>query len=469
MEQTPTQIDFAQYHQPALENGEYRVTVSQTLNINGNETQLGGRSRSVAEFFVAGERFRINPSEIGTVFPPNNSLGDHGNVLPHILLTRDTLPWERKAIPEDPDTPWMGLLVVHEEEQNLVRTDVVALGELIPAATGPQYFPGLGGLEPGQQATDRVQVLDIQRGLLESILPDRQSLRYLSHTRQGRDGEGRPVGQDRAALVANRLSERGAANTVYLVSLETRYGTDGLFGYQGAGEADAIRMVLLYSWQFTSTERFAVTASFLAGVSNLPESILVRMQVLTGREFFTRSSFAEALANEAGLTAQELANNQAIIFREFAFGDFAGILKHLNQDAPSLRLPDVGNAETDSFLQMGFYPLPHELRQGEQTVSWYHGPLSPRSNTETANFPIAAADTLLRYYDVNGMFDVSYASAWELGRLLALQNTQFSTTLYQWKRQYAKCLNQKQQLIDQSTGHLQGAAGRIHYPQSLKV
>jgi hypothetical protein len=31
-------------------------------------------------------------------FPPDGSLGEHSNVLPHIILNRSTLPWERPAI-----------------------------------------------------------------------------------------------------------------------------------------------------------------------------------------------------------------------------------------------------------------------------------------------------------------------------------------------------------------------------------
>ncbi len=33
------------------------------------------------------------------------------------------------------------------------------------------------------------------------------------------------------------------------------------------------------------------------------------------------------------------------------------------------------------------------------------------------------------------MFDVSYAAAWQLGRLLALQSNNFAETLYNWKRE----------------------------------
>ena len=65
---------------------------------------------------MAGERFHILPEHIHAAFPPAHSLGDHSNVLPHLMLARTTLPWERESISGDPDTPWLVLLVIHENE-----------------------------------------------------------------------------------------------------------------------------------------------------------------------------------------------------------------------------------------------------------------------------------------------------------------------------------------------------------------
>jgi hypothetical protein len=66
-------------------------------------------------------------------------------------------------------------------------------------------------------------------------------------------------------------------------------------------------------------------------------------------------------------------------------------------------------------LAMGCVPLPHAMRHGNKTVSWYRGPLVPGKNTTTeVSLPIRAADELIYYDDAYGMFDVSYAAAWEL-------------------------------------------------------
>ena len=53
------------------------------------------------------------------------------------------------------------------------------------------------------------------------------------------------------------------------------------------------------------------------------------------------------------------------------------------------------------------------------------------------------------------MLDVSYAAAWELGRIMCLRDKNFSTGLFNWKRDYAHRLHEAQQRNRAS--HLQSA------------
>ncbi|MEM9685981.1 MAG: hypothetical protein AAF934_03565 [Bacteroidota bacterium] len=468
MSTTPTYIDFIQYHQPALESGEYRVTIDQTLDDTGSK--ISSQNYQITKtFYVSGERFHILPEHIKSAFPPPHSLGAHSNVFPHLMLSRNTLPWEREAVPGATATPWMALLVIHESEAGDVTEATVTLSDLTTASSVSPFFPGISDLEPGQTSDMKVAVVDIKKSLLDQILPDQQALNFLTHIRQGKDGDtsnATIVGEDLAVLIANRLPESGATSTVYLVSLEDRYAVGGTFDHDAnAGDDDMIRLVKLHSWSFTSTEHFKISTTFLDKASDLSSAIKTKLEVLKDQEFFTRADFENALTGDAGLSAQEFSDNEAAIFADFAYGDFAMILKHLDRTTETLRLPDV-NATANPYLQSGFYPLPHKLRGGEQTVSWYHGPLSPDSNAESISFPAEGSDALLRYYEAISMFDVSYAAAWELGRLLALQNTRFSTELYQWKRSYAKAVARQDQITAHSATHLHGG-NRDHATEAL--
>lgn len=93
-------------------------------------------------------------------------------------------------------------------------------------------------------------------------------------------------------------------------------------------------------------------------------------------------------------------------------------------------------------------PLPHYLRQGGKTFSWYHSPLVPGENSTNlslSQLSVRSADQLIAYNPNTGLFDISYAAAWQLGQLLALQDKQFATNLFNWKRTNAQKLAQNNQ------------------------
>ena len=134
---------------------------------------------------------------------------------------------------------------------------------------------------------------------------------------------------------------------------------------------------------------------------------------------------------------------------------FSGYLEHLDV-GPLLRMPDAAPdkpTEEDQTvaqaLAMGYTALDHDTRYGDRTVSWYRGPFVPCSvpltdqvplppigedGAPTGIAPLATADEALRYDPTTGIFDVSYAAAWQLGRLMALQDKSFSLALLAWKR-----------------------------------
>ena len=444
----PTKIDFSPHHKPTLDAGEYSLTVNQELTGTDATNAFTETIETTSTFYIAGERFQIKPSEIGAVFPPNHSTGDYRNVLPHITLRRSTLPWERRTSPDDDETPWLTLIVIHESDEKSVQVNTVPRSEL------DAFYPP----NPAE-TSDKVRVLDIKAGLAGKLVRGKSSLRHQAHVRQGKNDAGDQVGEELAVLVASRLPRKGERNTVYLTSMEDRFssGADGSFHKTGPSSSFGSRFVVLHSWSFTATEHFKVSTHLPTGTEALDAAVETKLKKLTGEDYYTEDDFEAALKEKAGFTDAEFNTNKEVIYRHFEFGDFASILKHLDRTTKNLRIPDTTDATLNPYLAMGFYPLPHQFREGSKSASWYHGPLAPKSNAETFSFPVQSSDQLVRFYEENGMFDVSYASAWELGRLLALQNTHFSTQLYQWKRRYAKKLNQHEQIDGHDISHLQGS------------
>lgn len=115
--------------------------------------------------------------------------------------------------------------------------------------------------------------------------------------------------------------------------------------------------------------------------------------------------------------------------------DFRVLFEGLSADA--LRILPQGNIseQTQCLLERGYVPMNHYLRDGGKTVSWYHGPLRPW-NIEVSSEPYRwFSDSGLIYDPKLEMFDVSISAAFQLGRMLALQNGAFSSSLVQFREQ----------------------------------
>lgn len=374
MTNTATKIQFIEFHQPPLKSGEYQITVEQEVKA-GEGDKIYPQTR---KFAVLGHRYApLTAADIFAVFPAAGSLGEHFNVLPHITFNRSTLPWERSVDNVDQDdnkTKLPWLALLVFRESEKPEPKSLTLEDLKNTNSDDAKFPDWTD-EPGEQPQDQVSVIDVPKSLLETIIPKRADLPYQGHVRQAKDNQGKPTDKEQATFIANRLPKPGETTTVHLVSLENRYPEDGEFDYQGATDKDLIRLISLKSWSFTC-----------------------------------------------------IAKEQT----------FTEILQNLNLAPNTLRLPETSNKTAEDYLKMGYVPLSHGLRQGEKTVSWYHGPLSPGENENKLEESVEAADALVRYEESNGLFDSSYAAAWQLGRLVILKNQSIAVQLYNWKQTYSQ-------------------------------
>ena len=278
-------IAFPGHRRPAVEGGDYEITLAQTVTVEptGEEPRAAETFTVTRGFTVAGERFALPPSAIRSMFPPPGSLGDHGNALPHIILERPTLPWERHpctAGEEQP--PWLALLLFAEDERP--EPKVKTLGTV---AGDDPYLPALV-MEGHQTPDDPVTVIDVAKGLLAEILPGYDDLALLAHVRSG-DGD------DAAVVACGRLPIAGATSTVHLVSLEHRFHAVGSGPPEldtGTGGPDSlVRLISLASWRFAcigESQTFSALVRDLArrgGTYRLPDTGLPEADHFLGQGF----------------------------------------------------------------------------------------------------------------------------------------------------------------------------------------
>ena len=388
-------IKFVGYYQTPMNAGTYDVTATLT-----EPKALRLEVETSVKLHVAGPRYFIPPSEVHSVFPPENGEGDYNNVLPHVVLNRCTLPWERLVASTGDDAleqiPFLALLVFTEDEE--------ANGDVMPPIT--ITVEDLGApLEPGEKPTDKVNVIDVRRSVLEHIMPTGEELRLLTHGRE-RTQNGGP--HKRAVVIANRLparplpsdneAEQERRNIAHLVMLENRYewdpaGKKWSFAFDPAtGVDDPVRLVSLKSWQFTCTKD---------------------KPTLRGR-----------LLGEA-----------------FSF------------DTLRVPEPSTPTGASEMLRSMSYAALPYHLRSGDRTHTLYHGPLvaALRNGGLGADVP-ASAEGLVRFLKDEGIFDVSLAAAWQLGRLLMLRDQSVAMEYFGWRRRHAQLRAKAATWVD--SGHL---------------
>ncbi len=462
---------FIQHHLPGLDAGEYALEVKHEFASDGtSDTDIpGGKDITDSlwyKFAVQGPQFSLDPTVVQSVFPPDGSLGEFSNVLPHVVLTKETLPWLRKpvggktdldtgAFPDDQhvnhdlDIPsWLAVMIFTEADftplelkNTTVSTFFKAVDENGDAFISPVYGDTMDNQPPWFNPNDPCQAIKIPIGVFSSMAPSLADLFMMANVRKVEMGS-KPAspGADindlgtYSIVMGNRIPVAGQRHLAVLVSLENM--ADFLPDHNGVASPSITSDIknallpVLANWRFISdgdSYRFDHLLKSLNGA--VP----------------TDSVGLEALPNAR--------------------------LKMYPKDGAT---PPAG-AASDA-INLGYIPVQHSTRNGVTTASWYRGPLAPyafnpdnakqalnllKTQNGVTTPAVYDADALLRLDPATGLFDVSYASAWQLGRLLALQDKSNSINMYQWKRTNASSvvLNMEAGIIEETFKDILNNAG----------
>lgn len=445
MSESKTQVTFVQNEIPPLEPGHYTITVKQEVKLDNDSNDADKNFTITRRFAVAGERFQFDPSEIASVFPPDQADGEFYGILPYVVFNRRTLPWERQSLLPDKGTesdkaPWLCILLINEDElyysyansdckiepHNRTVIDLIEEGKdvygsgVTDKGQLPAHFisyPNINRLGYGERPDDRCMTIDIPLDLFNKIAPCKDDLPHLAHARildttntedlpkSSSINTGLPtiecslVMGNRIANSNNKTNADESKSYVFLVSIENM--GEYLPGFEGTSsskipkDTEFVRLVTYRNWSFTSNK---MDKAFLKLLENLNISSL--QYPLDDNEKPTEEQVKDALINQANDKLSE---------------DTANVLLH--------------NA-----LMMGYVPMEHHLRHGGQTISWYRGPLVPYPVKNGSLGFVSCPDAANQYNPYTGMFDVSYGAAWQLGQLLALENPGYARALYNWKR-----------------------------------
>lgn len=391
-------LRLAPAHVPPLPAGEYCVTVLQRVKSRdkaGTCPEFEQRQR----FHVAAPRMALSPQDVYAVYPPDGAVGDFGACLPQVVLSRRSLPWERSLQapggPDDQPRPWMALLLLNEGD--FPGMEAGSLDELVKSVPVEEVFG-----EPYPWERDGAcRCLDLPPALFRRLAPRREELPYLAHVRV----------LSTADMDAAGLADRDAHD-----------GGDAGAAASAAGDGQAWLSV--------------VVANRLPG----PGENLLCLVSLEGREEWLGQSPGREADAEPPLRLVVLASSRFI--HEPGGPSFHTLAQGL--DVGPLRLAPTSsggapNADLAAALARGYTALRHHGRTGREMVSWYRGPLVPPvPDSPAAPRFHRSADAALRYDPELGMLDVSYAVAWELGRLLGLRDRGFIEALAALRQGYLR-------------------------------
>lgn len=316
--------------EPAWAAGQHTLEAEQTADEKvGNTTLHQVTAADSFVFEVVAPELGLEADDVLAAYPPPESEEANDLMLPHVVLRRRTLPWERGGPGGE---PWVALLLFSESESASITQ---------------------------QSETPPYQTLRVKRSLLHRVMPRRGELPYLCHGRE-LNSEDRVKQKDDDGFVSivlgNRLPVAGSKNLCVLVSLKDRFTDDDVFipsNFPSSSPDAWVDLVALYSWTFTAGKG----------------------------------------------------------------GDFEEIIKKV----PPARL---GNGIGD---EVGYLPLQHRDREGNVTPGLYRGPCVPLPLQRAPDIALSTADAL--GVTPGGEAVLSYASAFELGRLLAESSQEIRTAL----------------------------------------
>jgi hypothetical protein len=378
----PGEMRLYDHVRPALPDDVYRLTAATQLNHAEFPVQ------PVEAFFeLTGPRFALPAPEVVSVHPPRNAQGGFAESFPHVVLGRRTLPWEREADPDrvigptptDPlnpeppplDDPATPWLALLVFVDDPDRSEVRVLPAPVPLST--VVTDPVIRARFGLGDDPPVDAVEADAGLLRQILPTRDELQLLCHARQ--------VNVDDRELAA------GDNDGWFAVVMAARLPTPGL----------RHRACLV-----SVEQRSDLVAAAAPGPAEPLPSGPRRLVLLH------TWSFTAAPARPGG-----------------------GSFKEITQDLDA-GLYGSGVAQvTDT----GHLPLALQDRVGAAQAVWYRGPLCARPVDRDPLGPYHSADQARRISPETGAEDISYAAAFEVGRLLTAADGRLAQELMQWRRE----------------------------------
>ena len=412
-------------YEPKVHAGDaFTVRVEQQAKVESGSKKGWGVSTANdgmrVHFKAEGPHERLAETEVVGRYPAAGSDNSPDEFMCHVALTRRSLPWERigVALGGTKVSPWLVLLVLKRSELHRgTGTSPFQAAQVGSLKTGHLDF--YNKLKSCKYADDtQLDIAWVEKRLLQKVLPLKSELELLCHVQQLQLEQGAELSEDDphfdqmwkldddccvSVVMGNRLPDAGTKgepqeHVACLVSIERR--DDLPFPEPGSRS----------EYKPPAVARQAPAATLSAGGAG------------------TISAGPVGPAVEIGdVVRQPLDLRPLVVLHSWTFkpsrgGDFEQVVKMIRY-APHggvLRfgmLPRTATSQITTLTADGYLTLQHGPDGGQ---GLYRGPLTPNEVPRQAAIALRAAPAELSDPAHKGKLDYSYASAFEIGRLLTL-------------------------------------------------
>ncbi|KAL0631397.1 hypothetical protein Q9L58_009740 [Maublancomyces gigas] len=431
------------YCVPCLQPGEYNIDVTQTIVADTEKTTVENTRilNSKKKFTVVAPRYTLPPGSIHSMDPAPGS-GDVAKTLPHVVLNDPHLPWERQARevgsnPGDDPVPWLAVLLFTRKE------------------------------------------LELKESFLEKTFPN--DIDISQNTTMAIKMTIDKVPRTNKIVTPIPMPDHGKCATTDVIFLDSKLFTSLVTTYvkgkplEGQKLADVSRYKYLAHVRVVSTKgmvidnitgeaSFSVVISHRVGPLGIKEDtpMVVHLVSIEGVEKMEMSSL-----RDAEFVALSSLHSWTYTCLDPRFHDPFVMFQHLGNTLDLLRAPReinlrMKNRRIRQRLTDGYSLVRYITQTGEETVAFTRGPLTPTTvkHPLRPNWGVSTFGTDLQIFDTElGIMDITYSSAWELGKALALADQPFAAALSRIRTQ----------ILDVAVNHSKMEAIRKNNPDGYKT
>ena len=434
------EIRFFDSIRPPLSQGDYRMTMKQTFPqiVDNNDTGMNTYEQLDKFFTVNGSRWSIDPLTVHSRFPPKNEQNVKLDLtLPKIVFQSKTLPWERIVDEQNKDLPWISLLLIREEEfENC------------------EYYPVAESTEIDNSSDSvPIKLLEIPSNLLKSIAPTKDEVELLAHGLQVNPRDKELCGSDEdglfSVILSNRIpSEPNKKYHAFLVSLEgsiNELPNENQIQYMTKSTVQRSNI---------STDKMEAVKRVVGG-NKTSSSLMVK---------------SEAPAKEARPIKGQISRIVKLLvldywkFKTGDGGDFESKIKNIRfrkKEEDLLEAGELGSVydfakqskkqdsyyepallgnDMDPDISANSYLLTDIVEDdGITRPCLYRGPcIAVPTTHQPKSKPYENSDDARGIEPSTGFDVIHHSAAFELGRLLAMSDPQFISSMSRWRRLWNK-------------------------------